>query len=36
MFANYPDRVVPRIPTVKFEFVEENRHPDIALLGDVL
>ncbi len=36
MFANYLRRVVPRIPTVKFGFVEENRHPDIALLGDVL
>lgn len=36
MFANYPAGVFSSKPRFKFEFVEEKRHPDYALLGDVL
>ena len=36
MFANYRVGVIPSNPKVKFESVEEKRHPDYALLGDVL
>ena len=36
MFANYRVGVIPSKAKVKFEFVEEKRHPDYALLGDVL
>jgi len=36
MFANYPGGVFPSKPLIKFEFVEENRHSDVALLGEVL
>ena len=36
MFANYRVGVIPSKAKVKFENVEEKRHPDYALLGDVL
>lgn len=36
MFANYLVGVISSKAKVKFEFVEEKRHPDYALLGEVL
>jgi sugar-specific transcriptional regulator TrmB len=36
MFANYPRHVIPSLPLIKFDFVEEKRHPDLALMGEVL
>lgn len=36
MFANYPHGVIPSNTLIKFEFVEENRHSDLALFGEVL
>jgi hypothetical protein len=36
MFANYLHRVIPSSPLIKFDFVEEKRHPDLALMGEVL
>ena len=36
MFANYRVGVIPSKAKVKFENVEENQHPDYALLGEVL
>jgi len=36
MFANYPAAGHTSNPKAKFEFVEEQQHPDLALLGEVL
>lgn len=36
MFANYPGHVISKPALIKFDFVEEKRHPDLALLGEVL
>lgn len=36
MFAKYRAHVIPWKPLITFEFVEENRNPDIVLFGDVL
>lgn len=36
MFANYLRCVIPMLPAIKFEFVEEMRHPDFALMSEVL
>lgn len=36
MFANYPGCVISMLPAFKFEFVEEKRHPDFALMSEVL
>ena len=36
MFANYPAAGLTSNPKAKFEFVEEQQHPDLALLGEVL
>ncbi len=36
MFANYRVGAITSRAKVKFENVEENQHPDYALLGEVL
>lgn len=36
MFANYLPAALSLNALIKFEFVEETRHPDIALYGEIL